>query len=305
MSDPTPEGVLQHVALIRTDVIRPFRAQPRQEAERKAIQELADSIDAVGQLMPGLVRPLKGTPRYKWELIDGERRFHACRRLGIPFKAIPTYVRNEQHQFEMSVAANFGRADHTPLEIAYAAKTLRGGGRTLEQVAKIFGKSSGWVADYLKLTELTPAVQELLVPDEATGKPRLKLTYARRIAELPARLQMKAAERAMQPDAGVFAVAEHVRKIQKMHGLARTERAPNRDWLVVLRLFTRLKRDLAPLLDWGEPALRSLLANRTERDLEACQDLPEAVAGDLAMFAETLSKLIREELKCRRRRAAG
>lgn len=298
MSQGTELG--QQVLRIPTQQIQPFRNQPRRQAERKAIEELAESIDAVGQLMPGLVRRLKGTPGKQWELIDGERRFHACRRLGIPFRALDTHCRNEQHQFVMAVAANFGRHDHTPLEIAHAARTLNDGTRTLAEVAKIFGKSVHWVQLYLRLTNLSPAVQELLVPDE-DGKTRLKVSAAFRIAELPVHLQRKAAEKVMSGGLGVVEAGIEVQRLQRKHGLQSRRRVDGRDhWRRVRRFVMRVKRDVAALDVLTDEQLLKAFEGRTNTELETFIGRPDEAAADVAKLCARLGRLSRQAQDKRR-----
>lgn len=287
----------QNVLRIPTHVIQPFRRQPRRDAERKAISELAESIDAVGQLMPGLVRRLKGTPGKQWELIDGERRFHACKHLGIPFRALDTHCRNEQHQFEMSVAANFGRHDHTPLEIAHAAKTMYGT-RTIGDIAKIFGKSTNWVQMYLRLTQLSPAVQELLVPDEE-GKTRLKVSAAFRIAELPAHLQMKAAEKVMAGGLGVVEAGLEVQKLQRKHGLKVVRRAPKKNWKAIRAVVVRLRREAAAWDALSDADLQVMFAGRTNAELETFVDQPAEAAVVVDKLCARLGRLCRQAREAR------
>jgi len=68
--------------------IKPNRFQPRDHFDEEALGLLADSIREVGVLQPVLVRPA-GDDEY--ELIAGERRWRAARRVGL--QTIPALVR--------------------------------------------------------------------------------------------------------------------------------------------------------------------------------------------------------------------
>ncbi len=68
--------------------ISPNRFQPRDHFDEEALSQLADSIREVGVLQPVLVRPA-GEGQY--ELIAGERRWRAARRVGL--QTIPALVR--------------------------------------------------------------------------------------------------------------------------------------------------------------------------------------------------------------------
>ena len=67
--------------------IKPNRFQPRDHFDEEALGLLADSIREVGVLQPVLVRPA-GDDEY--ELIAGERRWRAARRVGL--QTIPALV---------------------------------------------------------------------------------------------------------------------------------------------------------------------------------------------------------------------
>jgi ParB family transcriptional regulator, chromosome partitioning protein len=71
--------------------IRPNRFQPRDHFDEEALSLLADSIRAVGVLQPVLVRPTGEDIGEEYELIAGERRWRAARRVGL--QTIPALVR--------------------------------------------------------------------------------------------------------------------------------------------------------------------------------------------------------------------
>lgn len=66
---------LGRVISVPRSFIRPFPGQPRKFFDQQKLKELADSIKAVGQKVPGLVVEIKeeGSP-HKYELVDGQRR---------------------------------------------------------------------------------------------------------------------------------------------------------------------------------------------------------------------------------------
>ena len=63
------EGVGTRVEQIKTDEIRPNRAQPRADFEQNAIIRLADSIRRYGILQPLSVRLSDPEDIYRYELI--------------------------------------------------------------------------------------------------------------------------------------------------------------------------------------------------------------------------------------------
>jgi ParB family chromosome partitioning protein len=112
--------------------IRPFKNQPRTYFDKEELENLAASIKAFGQIVPVSVKKVSDSPDFDYELCDGQRRWHACEIAGkTMMKAILESPTDEKEQFLISVLSNFGRAEHTVIEIAYACKTFRDEGMTL------------------------------------------------------------------------------------------------------------------------------------------------------------------------------
>ena len=76
------EEIGAKVLQIKTDSIRPNRAQPRAEFDQNALIRLADSIRRYGILQPLTVRASDPEDIYEYELIAGERRLRAAKMLG-------------------------------------------------------------------------------------------------------------------------------------------------------------------------------------------------------------------------------
>ena len=72
---------------INTSSIIRWEHKDRPENELGDISELAKTIQEIGQQVPCIVRPKKGSDNV-YELIAGERRYHAVKSLGLPLKAI-------------------------------------------------------------------------------------------------------------------------------------------------------------------------------------------------------------------------
>jgi ParB/RepB/Spo0J family partition protein len=178
--------------------VLPFPGQPRKRFA--GIQELAKSIKAVGQIIPGKVTLVPAdNQRYDARLIDGERRLRACQIAGIPFRAeVLDQAGTEDQQFETSLAANFGKQDHDCIEIAEALGRLQQAGRTLAQMSDICGgKSACWILQHLSLLKLHPDVQAMFLPsgkEEDLG-PRLSLAIGMLLANHPHDFQLKLARK--------------------------------------------------------------------------------------------------------------
>jgi ParB family chromosome partitioning protein len=130
--------------------------QPRQAFVEAAIDELADSIRQKGMLQPLLVRPVAGG----YELIAGERRLRAARRLGL--EHVPVMVReaSDAEVLEMALIENLQRENLNPLEEARAYRRLLDEFHlTQEEVAARVGKDRSTVANALRLLQLPVAIQ--------------------------------------------------------------------------------------------------------------------------------------------------
>ncbi len=158
-SDSQHQDELKHVLLSQI-VVNPY--QPRRDFKPEDLEELAQSIRAVGILHPPLVRPLPTADRY--ELISGERRFRAAQLAAL--STIPVYIRKTHYSVSAQAALieNIQRVDLNPLEIAKALKRLMiEFGLTQDQLAQQIGKKRSTVANYLRLLALPQTIQESIV----------------------------------------------------------------------------------------------------------------------------------------------
>src|SRR5437870_12922328 len=140
--------------------IEPNRRQPREHFDEETLAALAASIREVGILQPVLVRSV-GDGSY--ELIAGERRWRAARRVGL--QTIPALVRvaDDASALEHALVENLHRDDLNALEEAGAYQQLiEDFGLTHEEVATRVGKSRVSVTNALRLFQLPPGIQRLV-----------------------------------------------------------------------------------------------------------------------------------------------
>jgi ParB family transcriptional regulator, chromosome partitioning protein len=141
--------------------IRPNTYQPRSHFDDEGIESLAASIRELGVLQPILVR---AAPEGGYELIAGERRWRAARRAGLT--TVPAVIKtaDDNAALEQALVENLHRADLNPLEEAAAFQQLIDDfGFTHEQVADRVGKSRAAISNTLRLFQLSPAIQRLLL----------------------------------------------------------------------------------------------------------------------------------------------
>lgn len=93
---------------IRLDDIEPNPVQPRKQFDKEALEELAQSIKSQGLKQRLIVRPIARSHN-KYQLVDGERRFRACKLIAL--EHVPVEIRydvktDEDAAFESFVINN-------------------------------------------------------------------------------------------------------------------------------------------------------------------------------------------------------
>ncbi len=187
--------------------IEPNRYQPRDYFDEEALGSLADSIRQVGVLQPILVRP-SGDGTY--ELIAGERRWRAARRVGL--QTIPALVRetDDSTALEHALVENLHRDNLNPLEEAAAYQQLiEDFNLTHDDVASRVGRSRASISNTLRLLQLPPAIQR------SVQEKKLSMGHARALLGSPDRaFQEELAKQIVEEDLSVRATEEAVREHQ-------------------------------------------------------------------------------------------
>ncbi len=133
--------------------------QPRTHFDESELSDLSASIEQVGVLQPIIVRPVgKG-----YEIIAGERRYQAARRVGL--KTVPAIVKeiDDDASLELALIENIQRSDLNSIEEARAYKELLARtGMTQEQLSKKISKSRSAISNALRLLDLPEEVQQLV-----------------------------------------------------------------------------------------------------------------------------------------------
>ncbi len=152
-ADPNTADILR----IPIDMIEPNPFQPRMSFDQESLEELADSIKSFGLIQPITVRK-KGAGRY--QIISGERRYRACKLVGLDM--IPAYIRDtdDQGMLEMAIVENIQREDLDPIEVALSYQRLiEECHLTQEQMAIRVGKKRASVTNSLRLLKLPAKIQ--------------------------------------------------------------------------------------------------------------------------------------------------
>ncbi|HNX28208.1 MAG TPA: nucleoid occlusion protein [Syntrophomonadaceae bacterium] len=150
------------VSLISLDDIFRSPYQPRRVFNEEDLRELAYSIKNYGVIQPIIVRQFEN----KFQLVAGERRFRACKMLGL--KEIPAIVQdiNDEKAAAISVIENLQRKELNFFEEASAySQLLNFFGMTQEEIAVRVGKSQSAIANKLRLLKLPEEVRDKISPD--------------------------------------------------------------------------------------------------------------------------------------------
>ena len=149
------EGLLE----LSLELIAPNPDQPRTNFEEDGIEELADSISKVGLLQPILVRPVGDN----YQIIAGERRWHACRAAGL--EKVPVRIQNadDGSTLELALIENLQRKDLNSIEEARGYRRLiEVSGLTQGELADKVSKSRSTITNAIRLLDLPEEVQDLM-----------------------------------------------------------------------------------------------------------------------------------------------
>lgn len=175
------------IAELHTPQIHPFKV-----TNDEKMQEMAESIKKYGVMTPAIVRPLE-TGGY--ELISGNRRKYAAEMAGL--ETMPAIVRDldDDAAIILMVDANLQREEILPSERAFAYKLKleamkRQGARTdltsrpmvgkletAEIIGNEIGESGRQIQRYIRLTELTPALLEMVDEKLMSFRPAVEVSY--------------------------------------------------------------------------------------------------------------------------------
>lgn len=181
----TLEGTSGLPSSLSVDSLTAGKYQPRTRMDEGALNELAESIRHQGIMQPILVRPI-GINRY--EVIAGERRLRAAKLAGL--EQVPVLVRDvpDENAAVMALIENIQREDLNALEEAQGVQRLINEfGMTHEQAALAVGRSRSATSNLLRLLNLAPLVQTMLLAGD------LDMGHARALLALDGATQVRLA----------------------------------------------------------------------------------------------------------------
>lgn len=173
------EVIEQKLGEVPLASIEPNPDQPRTNFKREELEELATSIDREGLLQPILVRAMDDG---KYQIIAGERRWQACKLLGLDMVPVRMKDADDTKALELALIENLQRSDLNPIEEAYGYRRLmERNNMTQADVAQAMSKGRSTITNALRLLELPEDAQQLLFED------KIQAGHARAILSIPSR----------------------------------------------------------------------------------------------------------------------
>jgi len=169
---------------LKIDKIVTNSNQPRKYFDNEKMSELKDSIKNSGLLQPITVRKISNG---KYEIVAGERRYRACRELGM--KSIPVIEMNvgDARGYELSVLENIQRENLNPIEEAESYLMLMEVyGYTQEKLSEKLGKTRSSVSNKMRILKLPASVKEMVKKGEISyghARTLLSLSDEKKIEE--------------------------------------------------------------------------------------------------------------------------
>ena len=150
----------ENLLTVDLDKLKAREDQPRKNFDDDSLEELANSIKADGVIQPIVVRKVGD----KYEIIAGERRFRASKLAGL--EKVPIIVKNvsDRKARELALVENIQREDLNPIEEAISLKTLMEEYKlTQQELSDIVGKSRSYIANNLRLLNLSDYIKDYLI----------------------------------------------------------------------------------------------------------------------------------------------
>jgi ParB family chromosome partitioning protein len=140
-------------------LIKDNRFQPRQNYDEARLDELVGSIKEKGFLQPIVVRKIDDG----YEVIAGERRLKAARKLGLAKVPVIVKEATDKEALELALVENIQREDLNPIEKATSyQRFIEEFSYTQEDVAKAIGKDRATVANLLRLLKLPEEIRKAI-----------------------------------------------------------------------------------------------------------------------------------------------
>lgn len=186
------EAKQERVQEIPLSGLHPFEGHPFKVVDDEEMQKTVESVRDFGVLTPAIARP---DPDGGYEIISGHRRHRASELAGKDTMPVIVREMDDDAAIILMVDANLQRETILPSERAFAYKvkmdalkhqgartdlTSTQVGRKLETaevIAQEAGDSKNQVRRYIRLTELTPELLDMVDSGQIKFNPAVELSY--------------------------------------------------------------------------------------------------------------------------------
>ena len=183
----------EKVQMLPISELHPFCNHPFKVKDDEAMANTVESVKQFGVLVPAIVRPRE---EGGYEIVAGHRRHHACELAGMT--EIPVIVRklDDDEATIIMVDSNLQRESLLPSERAYAYKmklealkhqgkrcdiTSSQVGTKLQRADELLGDQIGTsrnqIQRFIRLTELIPALLDMVDNKKIAFNPAVELSY--------------------------------------------------------------------------------------------------------------------------------
>ena len=146
--------------------------QPRIYFDQQSQRELTDSIKEQGLLYPIIYREVEDeNEEQKRIIVDGERRWRACRELGLT--EIPAIKLEGDHE-AVALIGNIVRDNLTAMEEALAVSRLKTSSRyTQVELGRMLGKAESTISEILAVVKLPEHIQNVAKENREWSRAKL------------------------------------------------------------------------------------------------------------------------------------
>lgn len=220
---------------IKLSEIVPNEEQPRKAFPEEKLEGLVESITENGVIQPLIVRQVRPG---KYEIIAGERRWRAAKRIGL--ETVPAIVRDvdEVEKLRQALVENIVREDLNAIEEADAINDLiESHGLLQEDVAKVLGRSRSAITNTLRLRQLDDELKQMVIEQ------KLSAGHARTLLSIPDMgLRKTVAEQVIANGLSVRATETLVSRYLEPRPIKRAVSRESSHDVSIKDLETRLKR---------------------------------------------------------------
>lgn len=200
------------ITMVAINQLQPGKYQPRTFIDQHALTQLAQSIKRQGLLQPLIVRAVGN---HHYEIIAGERRWHACKLAGLTTVAVIIKTVDDETAMALALIENLQREGLNPIDYAKGLATLINEFKlTHQQAADLLATSRTAVSNYLRLLTLSDQVMAFLFDG------RLDMGHGRALLVLDNENQLKMANTIVEKQLSVRQTEQLVSRLKQ---LAQTE----------------------------------------------------------------------------------